>query len=128
MRIAIPVKDGSIFGHFGQASTFLLIDLVDGTFRERREVSVPEGTGHGAIADFLATQGVTQVIAGGMGAGMLQRLQGSNIQVVTGASGSPDEALASFAGGTLKSAGASSCEGHHHNDDDHGKGHSCCHH
>lgn len=121
MRIAIPVYNHAIFSHFGSAPAFLLADVEGGRIAGQVEVQVPPGSGHHGLPAFLSEQGVTHVIAGGMGRPMLEHLTRAGIQTVVGAAGSPEEAAAAFLAGTLKSDlsavhehGHGEGHGHHH--------------
>ena len=75
--------------------------------------------------DFIASNGAKVVIAGGMGAGAVNGCNARGMQVITGVTGSPDEAALLFAKGELVSSG-SVCS--HHGDHHHGEGHDCSHH
>ncbi|HEY3364519.1 MAG TPA: NifB/NifX family molybdenum-iron cluster-binding protein [Symbiobacteriaceae bacterium] len=119
MRIAIPVRNGAIFGHFGQVSVFLLADVENGQILRQTEVAVPEQSGHHGLPAFLLEHGVTHVIAGGMGRPMADHLTRSGIPAVVGVTGSPGEALAAFVAGSLQSDPTAVHE-HHHGHEGHG--------
>ena len=65
------------------------------------------------------------IMGGGMGAGAVNGCNARGMQVITGVTGSPDEAALLFAKGELVSSG-SVCS--HHGDHHHGEGHDCSHH
>ena len=72
------------------------------------------------LPDFIASNGAKVVIAGGMGAGAVNGCNARGMQVITGVTGSPDDAALLFAKGELKSTG-SVCS--HHGEHHHGEGH-----
>lgn len=115
MRVAIPVKDGQVFGHFGQAQTFLMIDLTDGKVTHEAEVSAAHTGGHHALIDFLAEQGVTHVVAGNMGQPAHEGLMAKGMEVSLGARGDAHAALEAFQAGTLVGGEPHACDcGHDH--------------
>lgn len=76
--------------HFGKASCFTLVRLVDEAVVE---VDVLPGVAHGsggcmAPVRYLADHGVGILVAGGMGARPLRGLQAVGIEVLAGAPGS----------------------------------------
>ncbi|HNT33592.1 MAG TPA: NifB/NifX family molybdenum-iron cluster-binding protein [bacterium] len=102
MRIAVPLADERLCMHFGHCETFALVDVVDGKIAKRTDV-VPPPHEPGVLPRWLAAQGVTMIIAGGMG----QRAQGlfteNRIQVVVGApSESPEKLIAAYLEGNLQ--------------------------
>lgn len=125
MIVAATYENGEIFGHFGRTETFKLYEVEDGAVKSAKVIGV-NGAGHGALAGVLKENGVQVLICGGIGGGARDALAQLGIQFVSGASGSADEAVAAWLGGTLVTSGVT-C-GHHH----HGEGHSCgehgCHH
>ena len=68
MKIAATYKNGMIFQHFGRTEQFKLYQAENGIV-ESAEVVDTEGTGHGALADFLRARGVEALICGGIGPG-----------------------------------------------------------
>jgi len=92
MRYAVPVSDGVIAEHFGHCEQFALID-VDEQKQEvlRKENVTSPGHQPGLLPEWLAEQGVSVVIAVGMGSRAQTLFQQSGIQVVIGASGDDPE-------------------------------------
>lgn len=68
MRIAVPYENGNIFQHFGRSEAFKLYDVADGAVTAAAVVST-NGSGHGALAGFLAQHGVDTLICGDHGCG-----------------------------------------------------------
>lgn len=116
MKIAIPVSNGEIFQHFGRTEQFKLYEVEDNMVVSC-DLLDSNGTGHEALAELLAENGVEFVICGGMGEGANRALFDAGIIPISGAEGDPDEAVAEFLSGDLLSAGC--------NCDHHGEGHEC---
>ncbi|MBR4456306.1 MAG: FKBP-type peptidyl-prolyl cis-trans isomerase [Solobacterium sp.] len=117
MKLAVSYDNGEVFQHFGKTEAFKLYEI------ENRKivsslVTDTAGTGHSALASFLSSKGVQTVICGGIGEGARNALSNEGIQVIAGAEGNADDAVASYLNGTLVSS-EESCN-HHHED-----GHSC---
>ena len=116
MRIAIPMSGNALDQHFGHCEKLALIDVTPGTKEIAKilELAAPQHQ-HGLLPRFLKEQGVTHVIAGGMGAHARSLLQDLSIEVVTGApSDTPVDLANRFLNGDLRSV-QTSC------------GHSCSH-
>ena len=61
MRIAVPYENGNIFQHFGRSEAFKFYDVADGAVTAAAVVST-NGSGHGALAGFLAANHADVVI------------------------------------------------------------------
>jgi len=121
-RIAVATENASVAGHFGHCPTYRLYDVASGLVTAVEEIANP-GHEAGFPPDFLASVGAQVVIAGGIGAGAINRFQGHGIEIVSGASGAADEAVRRYLAGDLTDAG-SACGGHDHDDHhDHGCSH-----
>lgn len=121
MKIATTYENGLIFQHFGHSSQFKMYTVEDGTVTAIRVVNT-NGSGHGALSQFLAEQGVDVVICGGIGGGAVTALSEANIQVYGGVSGDCDMAVANFLAGKLAYDPNVKCDHHDHH---HGDGHTC---
>ena len=103
MRCAIPVSDGKVSAHFGHCEQFALIDADE----ERKEILhsefvTPPGHEPGVLPAWLAAQGVSTVIASGMGSRAQGLFQQNRIEVVIGALESdPEKAVLSYLDGKL---------------------------
>ena len=62
MKIAVTYENGQIFQHFGHTEQFKIYTVEDGKIVSS-EVLDTNGSGHGALAGFLAKQDVPAVIA-----------------------------------------------------------------
>ena len=103
MRYAIPVSGGMVSAHFGHCEQFALIDADE----ERREILSKEmvpSPGHqpGLLPEWLAEQGVSVVIASGMGSRAQSLFHQNRIEVIIGAFESdPEKAVLSYLDGKL---------------------------
>lgn len=126
MRIAIPYEDGVVCQHFGKAPQFKIFDVHPQGVVESVVID-SEASGHEALAEFLAAQGVQAVICGGIGQGALVSLAQSGIDVLPGVTGNPDEVIEALIAGTLQPEGTGGCGcgcgGHHH--EEHAGGCGC---
>lgn len=140
MIIAIPLTENDEFSpHFGGSAKVALFE-VDPARRaiSRSTVVVPSFPEPCSWADWLAAQGVTLFLAGGMGGGARQRMAAAGIDVVVGVPAADPRALVqAWLDGKL-TPGANACEGegshhghghgHHHHDDHHPAGGCSCSH
>lgn len=119
MRIAVTYENGQIFQHFGHTEAFKIYDVEKGVITDVGVIHT-NGSGHGALAGFLAQLKANVVICGGIGGGAQAALAQEGIAVFAGVSGSTDDAVQSFLSGELLFAQGATCSHH-----DHGEGHSC---
>jgi predicted Fe-Mo cluster-binding NifX family protein len=112
MRIAVATENGIVSSHFGHCSGFTIYDTEDGKVTSSNYVPNP-GHEPGVLPVFLSNLNVEIVIAGGMGERAQTLFSQNNIDVIVGASGSADDAAASYLEGSLKSAGVF-CSEHNH--------------
>ena len=107
MKCAIPLSDGAVAMHFGHCQQFALID-VDEDKKEVLNIAPVTPPPHepGLLPRWLAGQGVTLVIAGGMGVRAQELLRENGIDVVLGVQASdPEQAVTEYLNGTLASGG-----------------------
>lgn len=128
MRIAVTYENGQVFPHFGHTEQFKLFDAEDGKIVNSHVVDT-QGSGHGALADFLAQHQVDALICGGIGGGAQLALEQAGIRLYAGVDGSADQAAAKLLDGTLEYSGRANCDHHGHEHGgpcaDHGCGHFC---
>lgn len=108
VRIAVPVADGQLAMHFGHCQQFRVYSVENGTVTGQEELTPPPHE-PGVIPKFLKAQNVNSIIAGGMGTRAQELFAGYGIEVITGASGTPDEIVAAHLAGTLET-GINACE------------------
>lgn len=128
MKIAVTYENGQVFQHFGHTEQFKIYEVVDGKI-VNAEVIGTNGSGHGALAEFLRTHAVDTLICGGIGGGARNALAEAGIQLFPGASGDADAQVASFLAGSLNYNPNTVCSHHNHAEGhdcgSHGENHSC---
>ena len=121
MKIAVTYQNGQIFQHFGHTEQFKIYEVEDGKFISSKVVDT-NGSGHGALADFLSQRGIEVLICGGIGGGAQTALNEKGIKLYGGVKGKADQAVISFVAGALSYDPDAKCDHHDHN---HGEGHTC---
>jgi len=124
MKIAIPVtSENRIDDHFGHCEFYGVY-----TISEKNEIvdvqTIKSEQGCGCksnIAGVLANQGVTIMLAGGIGGGAINVLNQWGIDVVRGCSGNAAEIVKEYVSGNLTDSGVS-CHQHEQHQDG---GHQC---
>ena len=127
MKIAITYDGGNVFQHFGHTAQFKIYEIQGERILSAQVVDTC-GSGHGALAGFLAELGIDVLICGGIGGGARIALEQAGIQLFAGVHGDADEAAEQFAAGTLEFDPCARCDhhGHAHNCGTHSCGsHSC---
>ena len=103
MRYAVPVTDGRVAAHFGHCEQFILFD-VDEAKKEIVGKKIVTSPGHepGRLPVWLAEEGVSVVIAGGMGSRAQDLFRQSRIEVAIGTlENDPEKAVLDYIGGKL---------------------------
>jgi len=84
-KIAIPVDaNGMLDGHFGHCKFFAVLEVAGNNIVSEKHVSPPPHE-PGVLPRWLAQQGVTDVLAGGMGQKAIQIFNYNNVNVFVGA-------------------------------------------
>jgi ATP-binding protein involved in chromosome partitioning len=98
MRYAIPVSGGVVSPHFGHCEHFALIDADERTKKIlRKDLVASPGHQPGLLPEWLAEQGVSFVIAGGMGSRAQSLFQQNHIGVIVGTmENDPEKAVLSY--------------------------------
>jgi len=111
MKIAVPTVDGALSLHFGHCDAFSVFEVdQDSKAVLNSEALVPPAHAPGVLPAWLAENGVTLVIASGMGMRAQQIFAQSGIDVVTGAPpAAPQEVVQAFLDGSLE-IGDNVCE------------------
>ena len=102
--IGIPVADGRLCAHFGHCERFALFELdeANGTIVSSRELDPPAHQ-PGVLPRWLHEQGVTTVIAGGMGQRAQNIFAQHGIEVIVGIpSERPEGIVRDYLGGQLR--------------------------
>jgi predicted Fe-Mo cluster-binding NifX family protein len=126
MKIAVPVtRENEIDSHFGHCESYNVFTISDkNEISETKSVESPQGCGcKSDIASVLASDGVTIMLAGGIGGGAINVLNNSGIEVIRGCSGNATEVVKLFLSGSIEDSG-SSCHQHEAHQEN---GHSCSH-
>jgi predicted Fe-Mo cluster-binding NifX family protein len=126
IKIAVPItKENQIDGHFGHCESYGVFTVSDNNeIAEVRKVESPQGCGcKSGIASVLASDGVTFMLAGGIGASAIIVLNNCGIEVIRGCSGNASEVIKLYLSGLVKDSG-SSC---HQHEVHHKQGDSCKH-
>ncbi len=119
-KIAIPTNNGALWPHFGKAPQVTIVTVEDGQVKETIVLDAPDHE-HGAMPRFIAAQGCTDVLCGGLGGGAVNMLNQLGIEVHAGAPAIPiEELLSQYLGGTIIYGDGSchhdGCGGHHHHE------------
>ena len=103
MRYAVPVAGGRLATHFGHCEAFALFDVDDSTSEIiGRETVASPGHQPGFLPGWLAEQGASAIIAGGMGSRAVGLFEENRMQVILGApEGEPEDVVKAFLTGTL---------------------------
>ncbi len=103
MRYAVPVVEGKVAAHFGHCSHFALFD-VDEEAMAVVSKQIIQSPGHqpGLLPAWLAEEGVSVVIASGMGSRAQALFSEHRIEVVVGVLGDePEKAVLDYIKGEL---------------------------
>jgi predicted Fe-Mo cluster-binding NifX family protein len=126
MKIAVPVtKENQIDSHFGHCESYGVFTVSENKeITNIKSVQSPQGCGcKSDIASVLASDGVSVMLAGGIGGGAINVLNNSGIEVIRGCSGDAMEVVRLYLKGLIEDSG-SSCHQHEAHSKD---GHQCSH-
>lgn len=94
MKYAIPVTKGRLAAHFGHCEHFAFIDVDETTNAiVSKELVASPGHEPGLLPVWLAEEGVSAVIAGGMGSRAQALFSENRIHVIVGALGQDPEQM-----------------------------------
>ena len=104
MKYAVPVSGGIMSPHFGHCEQFALIDVdEEKKVIVKKELVPSPGHEPGRLPNWLAEEGVSVVIAGGMGSRAQDLFRQSRIKVITNVVESdPEKAVRDYLAGTLE--------------------------
>jgi len=83
-RIAIPLENGILCEHFGHCEVFYIADVINGEVANETHIVPPEHE-PGLYPAWVSEQGVTLVIAGGMGEKAKILFKKENVDLLVGA-------------------------------------------
>ena len=115
MKIAVPAMGHDVARHFGHCENFIFFDVEDNKIVNENSVPNP-GHKPGFLPNFLADNGASVVIAGGMGGGAVDIFNERNVEVILGAQGDAKAMAEKYLAGELESTG-SICHNHEHADE-----------
>ena len=95
MKIAVTYDNGNVFQHFGHTENFKVYEVEDGKVVSS-EIIASNCSGHDALADFVAGEGVAVVLCGGIGEGAQNALSKAGIEVISGTEGNTDEVVEAY--------------------------------
>lgn len=103
MKVALPIAGDKLSPHFGHCEKFAFYDIKEGSTEIDSQTTLPSPVHQpGVLPGWLADQGATVVIAGGMGPRAVELLQLRGITVVLGAAESdPEQAVLGYLNGSL---------------------------
>jgi len=104
MRYAVPMSGGKVATHFGHCEQFALIDVDEArnAIVGREIVDSPEHQ-PGLLPVWLAGEGISVVIASGMGSRAQELFRQNRIKVIINILGSdPERVVLDYIGGTLE--------------------------
>lgn len=122
MKIAVPVNSSNeIDGHFGHCEFYDVFTISEkNEIIDIQRITSEQGCGcKSNIAGTLAQNGVTTMLAGGIGQGAINVLNQAGIAVVRGCTGDAKEVVKLFVAGKVVDGGHT-CTQHSH-------GHECNH-
>jgi len=117
-KIAIPTERGKLCPHFGHCAEFTIATVDNDKIIESVVLAAPVHE-HGSHPRFLAEQGCTELVCGGLGDHAKTLLAHANIEVHAGAPAiAVEQILQSYLDGTIQYGDGTchheGCGGHHH--------------
>lgn len=101
MLLAITNENNQVFLHFGRCPSFVIYNINENKEVLDKKIVYCNGVGHGALVQFLKDLNVNEVICGGLGLPMYNKLTQANIKVYGGVQGNVDEVLNDYLNDTL---------------------------
>ncbi|MEA3493011.1 MAG: NifB/NifX family molybdenum-iron cluster-binding protein [Candidatus Margulisiibacteriota bacterium] len=105
MKIAISTDNGMLSAHFGRCPEFTIIEIEDNKLKNRSVIPNP-GHHPGFLPKFLHENGVSCIIAGGMGHRAQDLFTEQGIKTILGVDGSIEDIIKETVAGTLKGGGS----------------------
>lgn len=120
MNICIPIEndqglDSHVYGHFGSAPLFLVIDTETGACRTIANANRVHGHGMCQPVAALGGEKVDGIVVGGIGLGALTKLNAAGYRVFQANHATAKETVEAFRSGKLAVVSAEhACQGGHH--------------
>lgn len=104
MLIALPITDGQLCMHFGHCEKFAIFEIDPDEKRIiTKTILTPPPHEPGLLPKWLHSEGVSVVIAGGMGQRAQELFAKSGVKVIVGAQpADPESVIMAYLGGTLE--------------------------
>lgn len=119
MKIAIPLAGETLCTHFGHCQQFAFLTVKDRQVVKAERLTPPPHA-PGVIPNWVADQGCTDIIVGGIGEAAQSILKNRNVNVLCGApSDTPENLAALFLSGVLTDQGSTCNHDHEHGCDHH---------
>jgi len=109
MKVAIPIENGVLSGHFGHAKTFSLTEVIDGKI-VNEEILVPPPHEPGVLITWLHELGATDILSGGMGQRAIELFLQNDINVFVGVAKKDSKSLVEDLLNGYLIAGANYCD------------------
>ena len=98
---------------FGRAAGYVIVDTETGSFESVENPAAMAGGGAGTkAAQLVINKGVQAVLTGNIGPNAFAVLNAAGIKIYTGVSGTVQDAVDAFSGGSLKPVGAPTAAAH----------------
>lgn len=91
-KIAIPLTNNQLSNHFGKAEYFKIIEIENNSIIDTMMIKAPPHE-HGKLPQWIADQGITNIISGGIGQKAIARLEELNITLIYGVEPQESEIL-----------------------------------
>ena len=127
-KIAVPVtKNNQIDGHFGHCEFYEMYTISENNeIIDVQTLKSQQGCGcKSNIASVLSDNGVSIMLAGGIGVGAINVLNNYGIQVIRGCSGNASDRVKQFVDGKIFDSGESCLQHERHHG--YGQNHKCSH-
>jgi ATP-binding protein involved in chromosome partitioning len=107
MKIAVPIANGQLAMHFGHCEQFAIFEIDQNSKKITSSKNhTPPAHEPGVLPKWLAEQGASVIIAGGMGSRAQSLFSENSIEVVIGApDGSSQEIVEGYLAGSLVTGG-----------------------
>jgi predicted Fe-Mo cluster-binding NifX family protein len=118
MKVCAPVtKDNKIDDHFGHCEFYSVFTISEnGEITDTQTIESVQGCGcKSNIASVLAENGVSVMLAGGIGDGAINVLNNSGIEVIRGCSGNVEDVVKQFVVGNIDDSGETCAQHECHN-------------
>ncbi|MBA7483152.1 dinitrogenase iron-molybdenum cofactor biosynthesis protein [archaeon] len=117
MKVAVTTSGEDLSGpvepHFGRCPRFIVVDTETMEFEVIQNTAVSSAHGAGiAAAQLVASRGVKAVLTGNVGPNAYSALSSSGIKILTGVSGTVEDAVRRFSSGELQSISGPTVGGH----------------